>query len=130
MKQRRPPPTTTGNEQGSKKNQLFPQPYSSNLDEVKAAEGDAHAAGGANSEGEGLRHPEPRQQVAEYGRGQEDHQLEDAKHETVLRGRGSLYTKWTKYSIVDVQKIPQMRTRNTRSVIQENPGVPVIRYLI
>ncbi len=92
----------------SKKINLIP-----NLDEVKAAEGDAHAAGGADTEGEGLRHPEPRQQVPEYGRGEEDHQLEYAKHETVLRRRGSLAHK-TKYSTVEVQKIRQMRIRNTR----------------
>jgi hypothetical protein len=76
--------------------QLFSQPYSSHLDEVKAAEGDAHAAGGADPEGEGLRHPEPRQQVTEYRRGEENHQLEDAKHESVLRGRGSLAHKMDK----------------------------------
>ncbi len=75
---------------------LFPQPYSSNLDEVKAAEGDAHAAGGADTEGEGLRDPEPRQQVPEYRRGEEDHQLEDAKHESILGGRGSLAHKMDK----------------------------------
>ncbi len=60
--------------------------------------------------------------MAEYGRGQEDHQLEYAKHETILRGRGSLAHKIDKIQYCGGAEIPQMRTRNTRAVILENPG--------